>query len=230
VKSTPIRLLAADPHPVVTDGMACAVLGRPGLTWMGGVGSLAELLEVATGPEDRPHVAVIGLDLGPATQVGATIRQLRDSGVGVVIFTASLRPVPIRAAVEAGARGVALMVDPAAALMDVIEAVAIGEFAVSSGRARMLVGDAHLTPRLAPREVEVLHLLASGLPRKAIGGHMHPPVAMTTVVTYLNRVCEKYRAIGRPVACPADALRAAAEDGYLDLAATHPGVPGECAS
>ena len=45
---------------------------------------------------------------------------------------------------------------------------------------------------------------------------MDPPIAMSTVVTYLNRICARYRDLGRPVNGPADALRAAAADGYLD--------------
>ncbi|MEI2819857.1 MAG: hypothetical protein V9E81_06400 [Marmoricola sp.] len=101
-------------------------------------------------------------------------------------------------------------------IVNVLRSAAGGEFAVSSDLAFVLMTDAELTAKLAPREIEALQLLADGVPRKSVGERMDPPVAMSTVVTYLNRACARYREMGVDVQSPRDAVRAAIQDGYFD--------------
>ena len=226
-----LRVVVADPHPLVLDGVASLIRSSaPDIEWSGAATGWADLTALVNRAPARPHVVVVEPALGSPAECTAGVRELAGRGIAVVAFTGDLRPVPIRRAVEAGARSVVLKRDPAPALLDAIRCAATGEFSTSGPWARSLVFDSRLTPRLAPREEEVLHLLASGMPRKVIGRHMSPPVALTTVVTYLNRICEKYRELGRNVACPADAMRAAAEDGFLDLGGSYPATVARAAS
>ena len=75
----------------------------------------------------------------------------------------------------AGAMGVILKSDQPRPDHRVIRQASAGDFAVSSELAEMLVNDKHMTPHLAPRELEALELLASRLPpRPSAGGWIRP--------------------------------------------------------
>lgn len=212
-----IRLAAVDDHPLVAEGIASYLTRSMGdIRWMGAASSWTDLQRLLRTAPFTPDVVLFDLHLHDGSRPEDGIRELTARDISVVVLTSELRPIPIRQAVRAGAVGVVLKSDPEARIIDVIRAAARGEFAVSGDLAYVLVTDEALTPKLPPREIEVLRLLAAGIPRKAIGSRMTPPVAMSTVVTYLNRICERYRLLGREVYTPADALRAAAEDGYLE--------------
>ncbi|GAB4078292.1 helix-turn-helix domain-containing protein [Nostocoides australiense] len=218
-----ISIAVADRHPMVVDGIASLVRSDGNYAWLGSAVTWPSLIHlVALQAHGGPAVAVIEPAIGPSRELGEGIQGLIELGVRVVLNTADQRPVPIRRAVAAGAIGVVLKSDPREAMAAAIHSAAAGAFFTSSEWAQRLVFDQGLMPRLAPREEEVLHLLATGMPRKVVGRHMNPPVAMTTVVTYINRICEKYREAGRSISCPTDALFAAARDGYLDLGGDYP--------
>ncbi len=212
-----VRMLAVDDHPVVAQGLlALAAIADPNLHSLGTATSYAGLREALDRLETPPDIVLMDLHLEDGTDPVDTIAELTDQGLRVVILTSELRPVPIRRAMQAGAVGLCLKSDEPAHILDVIRAAASGEFAVSSDLAFVLISDADLIAQLAPREVEALSLLADGVPRKVVGDRMDPPVAMSTVVTYLNRACERYRQMGREIATPRDAVKAAIQDGYLD--------------
>lgn len=212
-----IQLAAVDDHPLVAEGIASYLTRSMGdIRWMGAASSWAGLQLLLRTADCVPDVVLYDLHLHDGSSPEEGIRDLTARGIYVVVLTSELRPIPIRQAVRAGAVGVVLKSDPESRIIEVIRSAARGEFAVSGDLAYVLVTDEALTPKLPPREIEVLRLLATGIPRKSIGSRMTPPVAMSTVVTYLNRVCEKYRDLGREVYTPSDALRAAAEDGYLE--------------
>ncbi|KGN37490.1 response regulator transcription factor [Knoellia subterranea] len=211
----PLGVMGLDEHPMLMEGVA-AVIGRelPGFRWLGSAQSPGRLeaLMAALGP---PDILLVDLHSGGGADLETRLRDWTSRGIACVIYTAELRPVPLRRAVEAGACGLALKSDPIASLLDVLEVVSAGEFAVSGELAHALVTDPDLVPRLAPRELETLVLLGEGLPRKAVGRRMTPPVGTATVVTYVNRVGDRYRSLGRPVNSVADVIRAATQDGYL---------------
>lgn len=212
-----IRLAAVDDHPLVVEGLA-AILTRtaPDIRWLGAARNLAGLRDLVMSTTPPPDIVLYDLHLHDESKAADGIDWLAGRGIRSVVLTSEIRPVPIRDAVIAGALGVILKSDETHRIVEVIRQAYSGDFAVSSELAYLLVNDQRMTPHLAPREREALELLASGLPRKTIGRRMDPPVAMSTVVTYFNRICEKYRDLGRDVHTPQDALRAAAQDGYLD--------------
>jgi DNA-binding NarL/FixJ family response regulator len=103
------------------------------------------------------------LDLGEPTADEAdstnNVKRLLDAGPQVVIFTSEDRPILIRRAFKAGARGLVLKSDPESTLIDTLRAVQQGEVAASSKMAHALLTDPHLAAHLAPRELEVFELL-----------------------------------------------------------------------
>lgn len=207
-----------DDHPIVLEGVAAMLREKaPHVHWQGAATSpeaLISLVETAAEPVDA---VLVDLHLGSGIDALPLIAELDARGIGVVVFTSELRPVPIRRAVTAGARGVALKSDPAEALLEVLDQVSAGDFAASSELAFALLTDDRLAAHLTARELEVLTLLAEGVPRKAIGRRMRPEVGLPTVVTYINRICGRYRSLGRDVSTVNDVLREAAADGHLDF-------------
>lgn len=216
--STPIRMAAVDDHPIVVEGLVSLITrDAPDLVWLGRSSTWAELAHRLQEWPSPPDLVLYDLHLHDGSTPTEGIATLSSRAITVVVFTSELRPIPIRRAVQAGARGVVLKSDPVDRIVDVVRSAAAGDFAVSSDLAFVLITDSSLAAHLAPRELEALELLADGVPRKSIGARMDPPVSLATVVTYLNRVCLRYRALGRDVTTAQDAVRAAVEDGYLDL-------------
>lgn len=211
-----IRVTAVDDHPIVVEGIA-ALLTRTDsdFEWLGSSTS-AEQLErrLADGSLD-PEIVLFDLFLGDGSDPAASIARVAARGIRVVVLTAEARPVPLRAAVRAGAQGLILKSDDVDAILRVLRSVIDGDFAVSSELAFALVTDEELVPHLSARELEVLRLLADGVPRKSVGQWLEPPVKLSTVVTYLNRICSRYQEMGREVLGSSDAVREAIVDGYL---------------
>lgn len=210
-----LRVAAVDDHPVVLAGLQAVESFSIGeLQLVHAVTEPDELFErIRTRPVD---VVLVDLQLKDGLKGPEVVAQLDELGVPSVVYTAELRPLPIRRAMAAGALGLALKNDPMDGLIRTIRAAAAGEFAVSSQLAHVLIKDDSLTPRLAPREIEVLELLHQGIPRKSVGRLMNPPASDSTVDTYLRRVSGKYRQLGRTVNGVPDALGHAERDGYFE--------------
>ncbi|MDO5494581.1 MAG: response regulator transcription factor [bacterium] len=218
--STRFQLLAVDDHPIVVEGLA-ALLKReaPELEWAGVARTYPELLqrlEALVSEREHPNLVVlIDLNLGDGEDPVDRVRALTAAGIRVVVLTSEARPVPLRQVLEAGALGLALKSDEVTSIADVVRTVAAGEQALSSEIAFAFASDDKLIPQLSDRELQVLRLLADGLPRKSVGRRLDPPVKLATVATYLNRIFQKYQVIGRDVNTFQDAVREAVRDGYL---------------
>lgn len=229
-----VRVAAVDDHPIVVAGLA-SLLSRssgsdpeggvaaelaprnaPRIEWLGESPTLTALQARLAEWDPAPDVILYDLYLNDGSDPAEGIASLVERGITVVILTSELRPVPIRQAIKAGATGLILKSDETEKILDVIRAAGLGHFAVSSDLAFVLATDENLVPNLAPRELEVLRLLAEGVPRKSVGNQLTPPVKLATVVTYLNRIAKRYKELGRDVKTSQDAIRAAVEDGYLD--------------
>lgn len=215
-EASALRVMGVDDHPIVLEGVAAA-LGRrlPEFNWLGAAPTYPALEKLISEQASPPHIVLVDLHVTPDSDPCDLISRLDSRGIACVVFTSELRPIPIRRAVASGAKGVVLKADPVDGLADVLLDVQRGNFAASGEMAYVLLTDTTLVARLAPRELEVLGLLAEGVPRKAIGRRMSPPVGTATVITYMNRVCQRYRTMGRPINNFNDAIRAATDDGYL---------------
>lgn len=213
---TPVRIAAVDDHGVTLRGLRAIAAEHPDRisvqVTVGTADSLFSALETA-----EVDLVLLDLHLGDGSRAAQTVARLRKLGVPCLLFTSELRPVPIRLGLAAGARGVALKGDPEESLLDAIDLAMAGDIAVSSELAFMLATDETLAAQLAPREREALVLLAQGIPRKAVGHRMTPPVAEATVNTYIVRATKRYADLGRSVGTAAEVVREAFRDGHLDL-------------
>lgn len=165
---------------------------------------------------DPPDVAVVDLMMEGRITGHHTISQLADRGIATLAFTADHRRLPVRLAMKAGARGLVLKSDSIETLELAVLEVAEGGWAQSSELAATVLDASLDVPDLTPQELTCLRLASEGIPVKAIGRQLDPPISLGTVKTYLARAYEKYAAVGRNVANTTQAAVQAAHDGWFD--------------
>lgn len=210
----PLRIGAIDDHPIVLRGLMAAIGAQGGFTVDFLVTSLRDL-DWHRMP--LPDVLLLDIDLNDGSEPDENVATLAGMGLRILLFTAERRPAQLRRLIERGASGLALKSDPEEMVVAAVRQVAAGEFATSSHLAAALLTDPSLMAALAPRELEVLEQLATGIPKKAIGSSLDPPVSASTVETYFQRIAGRYAALGRPVANIYGSLREATRDGHVDL-------------
>jgi DNA-binding NarL/FixJ family response regulator len=196
---TTIRVLLADDHPVVREGLRGMLMAEPDIEVVG---------EAASGPEAvalagrlRPDVVLMDLRMPGGDGVEA-IGQL--PGTTVVVLTTYDSDADILRAVEAGAAGYLLKDTPRAVLADSVRAAARGETVLAPAVAGRLLGrmraesPARAEQQLSARETEVLGLVARGLTNAEISRQLY--VSEATVKTHLVRACTKLGVSGRTAA------------------------------
>jgi DNA-binding NarL/FixJ family response regulator len=205
---------AVDDHPLVQRGMAATLsIADADLRLVAVASTVDELLERWVTPMS---VVLLDLHLGDGSDVADNVARLREQGAGVVVVTSDHRPAVVGRALDAGALGLVLKEDPAESLVEAVRDAARGEFAVSSRLAQQLVTDPVRRVRLSRKELDVLGLLARGLPWTRIAKEVG--TSQDTARTYCYRVVEKYARVGTVVVNgPREAAYLAVRDGHLDL-------------
>ena len=186
----PIRLVVADDHPVVRDGLRAMLATQPDMELVGEAATGTEAVERARAL--RPDVVLMDLQMpeldGPAAI--ATLRQQAPE-VRVLVLTTFGTDADITRAVDAGATGYLLKDAPREQLFGAIRAAARGESVLSPSVATRVLGRmrAPAEEALSPRELEILQAVARGLSNKDIGRRLY--VSEATVKTHLLRVFSK---------------------------------------
>ncbi|MCL2455798.1 MAG: response regulator transcription factor [Micrococcales bacterium] len=205
---------AVDDHPLIQRGLAATLAAAdPRIRLVASGATVDELLARWVTPMS---VVLLDLHLGDGSDIADNVAALRRQGAGVLIVTSDHRPAVVGRALDAGALGLVLKEDPEESLVEAIWDAARGEFAVSSRLAQQLVTDPARRVRLSRKELDVLGLLARGLPWSAIATEVD--TTADTARTYCYRVVEKYTRAGADVA---HGLREVAymvyRDGHLDI-------------
>lgn len=216
VPEGPIRVAIVDDHEIVLRGLRALAAEHPEtLEVVLTVGSTEELF--AGLAEVAADVVLLDLMLGDHTEPTDTIERIVELGLPCLVHTSEIRPARLQQVMAAGASGVALKSDPEERVLEALTEVAAGEVAMSSEMAYVLATDTGLVAHLAPRELQTLRLLAQGVPKKAIGHRLDPPVKPATVTTFLSRAGHRYAELGREVGTSFDIVREAFRDGHLDF-------------
>jgi DNA-binding NarL/FixJ family response regulator len=185
-----IRLLVADDHPVVRDGLRAMLATQPDMELVGEAATGTEAVERARAL--RPDVVLMDLQM-PELDGPAAITTLRDQApeVRVLVLTTFGTDADITRAVDAGATGYLLKDAPREQLFGAIRAAARGEAVLSPSVATRVLGRmrAPAEEALSPRELEILGAVARGLSNKDIGRQLY--VSEATVKTHLLRVFSK---------------------------------------
>lgn len=206
----PIRVAIVDNHEMIREGVARLLGDQAAFVVVGSYPDVAPVLA----SQSAPDLVVLDLYLGRDDQTSVpSIPDLIDRGSKVVIHTAEERPIPLRAAVAAGASGIVLKNDSGASLLDVITRVVGDEFVCSSILAHALVSDPALAPKLTERERDVLQNIDDGLTHFQVARRLG--ISEHTVRTHLRAVSAKYVELGREVPNVVRLVREADRDGWL---------------
>jgi DNA-binding NarL/FixJ family response regulator len=182
-----IRILLADDHPVVREGLRGMLSTEPDLEVVG---------EAASGPRAEALSAVllpdiVLMDLRMPDGGGVeSIARMTAAGLPcrVIVLTTYETDSDILRAVEAGAAGYLLKDLARAELADAIRAAARGETVLAPSVAARLVDQLRTRPerpRLSESETAVLRLVAEGCTNAEIGRRLF--IGESTVKTHLLR-------------------------------------------
>ena len=165
-----IKILLADDHPVVRDGLRGMLAGEADFEVVG---------EAASGARrcgdrgERPDVVLMDLQMPEMDGAAATAEiAARFPGTRVLVLTTYDTDGDILRAVEAGATGYLLKDTPRERLFPAIRAAARGETVLAPTVATRLVSRMRrpASEALTSREVEVLELVARGSSNAGIAG------------------------------------------------------------
>lgn len=186
----PIRVLVADDHPVVRQGLRTFLDLQPDITVVGEAADGASC--VAEADRLRPDVLLLDLKM-PGGEGVEVLRGLRAREIPgrVLVITSFTDPAAVLPAVRAGAAGYVYKdIDPPA-LASAIRAVHAGHVLLNPDVAKLLAaGDAQpADTRLTPRELDVLAELAHGHSNREIARAL--TLSEKTVKTHVSAILTK---------------------------------------
>jgi DNA-binding NarL/FixJ family response regulator len=204
----PLRVLIADDHPMMREGIAASLTAHGGIEVVAQAGDGDEAIHLFT--LLRPDVALVDLQM-PGKDGLEAIRAIRSlhPGARLVVLTTYDGDARIAAALKAGASAYLLKNVPGRQLAATVREVHAGSHVLPRALRREVAlhdaGDA-----LSPRELDVLRLAAVGHSNRAIGGQLG--IGETTVKTHMSTILVKLGANDR-----AHAVTLAVQRGFFDL-------------
>jgi DNA-binding NarL/FixJ family response regulator len=190
----PIRILIADDHGVVAEGLKHLVEAQPDMEVIACVGDGREAVQQAR--ESQPDVVLMDLSMPELNGADACRAILeRDPKCRVIVLSMYAQREYVRRALKAGAAGYVVKRSAAKEVVDAIRAVHAGQRYLSPRVADVVLEDYtddkqdDPLARLSAREREVLQLLAEGRTGAQIAERLS--LSQKTVETYRARLVEK---------------------------------------
>jgi DNA-binding NarL/FixJ family response regulator len=188
----PIRIVLADDHALVTEGLRALIDRQPDMRVVQAVQNGDELLAYLKSHHENVDVAVVDVQM-PISGLDALAEIRRcDYPVRVLLLTAFADGESIQAALQYGAEGFALKTESPTQTIEAIRQVAQGRLVFPRTAQRWMSlqrAPAAEGPELSQREVEVLEKLARGLPNAEIATEL--VVSENTVRFHLKNIFEK---------------------------------------
>ncbi|MCP4168177.1 MAG: response regulator transcription factor [Chloroflexi bacterium] len=216
--STRIRILIADDHPIVRDGLAAVLGTQSDFEVVGEAGNGAQA--VGKTRALYPDVLLLDLEMPEVDGVQALV-QMQEAKVDarVIVFTAYDTDERILSALQAGAKGYLLKGAPKEELFNAIRVVHGGgsllQPVVASKLLRQVSQKSQQTDlpgaeQLTNREKEVLALIAQGLQNKEIAAQLF--ITERTVKFHVSAILGKLGAGNRT-----EAVAIAAQYGIIEM-------------
>lgn len=186
-KEEPIRVLIADDHPVVSEGLAAMIDRRPDMQVVGAVEDGQSAVDFFRA--HRPDVVLMDLRmprLGGVDAINA-IRAL-EPRARIIILTTYDGDEDIYRGLQAGARAYLLKDTPRNELLDTIRAVYAGQRHIPPSIAARL-SKRMTMPELTKRELDVLRLIVDGKSNREIGQNLG--ITEGTVKAHVNSILRK---------------------------------------
>ncbi len=186
-----IRVLLADDHAVVRQGLKMFLALDAGLEVVGEANNGREAVELVE--RLRPDVVLMDLVMPVLDGIGAIGEiKLRFPDTEIIAVTSVLEDAKVIGAVQAGAIGYLLKDTQADALVEAIHAAGRGEVRLHPEAAKRLAREVKTpdaTESLTPRETQILRLIAQGHANKVIARELG--VEERTVKTHVSSLLSK---------------------------------------
>ena len=210
-----VRIVLADDHPIVLNGLRNLVRAEPDFELLGEASSGLAALKLIR--EKRPDVAVLDISMPELNGIVLSRRLAADMPtLRLLVLTLHEDRAYLNQALEAGVQGYVLKRSAPENLVQAIRAVMVGGLYIDpaiAGRvfsAKRSSASKSEAPALTDRETEVLKLAALGFTNKEIASRLD--VGVKSVETYKARGLEKLGLKTR-----AELVRYASGQGWLDL-------------
>jgi DNA-binding NarL/FixJ family response regulator len=203
-----IRILLADDHIIVRDGLAAIINQEKDMKVVAEAGDGGEAVKLWK--RHRPDVTLMDLKMPGLTGTNAisTIHEI-DPHVRIIVLTTFAGDEDIHRAIKAGARAYLLKDVKREDLFHCIREVHAGKFVIPPAIAAKMAGHQSIE-ELTPRELEVLKLLAEGNSNKLIASALS--VGEMTVKSHVKSIFAKLNVVSRT-----QATTAASRSGLIRL-------------
>jgi DNA-binding NarL/FixJ family response regulator len=188
-----IAVVICDDHTVMAEGLAALLRAEPDIDVVGIGGTVSELLDLAC--THRPDVVLLDYQLPDGDGVSAATELKRaHPATRVVMLTAFTSHAVLVAAMDAGCSGYLSKHSAGQLVADGIRRVASGDLLLSPDMLQQLLPRLNRPNRgrgsqLTPRELEILELLATGAPTRAMAASLF--VSSNTLRNHVQSILNK---------------------------------------
>ncbi|HEY0258031.1 MAG TPA: response regulator transcription factor [Candidatus Methylacidiphilales bacterium] len=188
-----IRVLLAEDHVIVRDGLAAIINQEKDMTVVAEAGEGGEAVQLWK--KHRPDITLMDLRM-PGVSGANAIYEIHEvhPDVRIIVLTTFDGDEDIYRAIRAGAKAYLLKDVKREELFHCIREVHAGRFVIPSAIAAKLAGY-QSQQELTPRELEVLRLLAEGKPNKLIASALS--IGEVTVKSHVRAIFTKLNVLSR---------------------------------
>jgi len=193
VNDSTIKILLADDHTIVRQGLKLILASQPDMSVVGEASNGREVVELAS--KLRPDIILLDVAMPELNGIEATRRMMEaNPRVRILVLSMHKEAVYVREILKAGARGYLLKDVIDAELLNAVRAVARGDGYVSPAVSGALLSDYRQNVTdpadlLTKREREVLQLIAEGKTNKEVATHLN--LSVYTVDSHRGKIMEK---------------------------------------